>query len=113
MSRQKETVTFRLDAAKKAALDAIAAGMDRDRSYVLNQAVDAYLDVNRWQIEEIRKGLAEAEAGDLATAYIARDDPAAALRIAQRVRAAVDRLHDHPTLGKAGRVPGTRELVVP
>ena len=67
MSKQKETVTFRLDAAKKAALDAIAAGMDRDRSYVLNQAIEAYLDVYRWQVEEIRKGLAEAEAGDFAT----------------------------------------------
>ena len=50
---------------------------------------------------------------DHAANYIARDDPAAALRMAQRVRAAVDLLRDHPTLGKTGRVPGTRELVVP
>ncbi len=50
---------------------------------------------------------------DHAADYIARDDPAAGLRMADRVRAAVDRLRDHPALGKAGRVPGTRELVVP
>jgi predicted transcriptional regulator len=30
---------------------------------LLNEAVDAYLDVQRWQIEHIRKGLAQAEAG--------------------------------------------------
>ncbi|WP_341527455.1 ribbon-helix-helix domain-containing protein [Nostoc sp. UHCC 0302] len=39
----KENITFRIDSDKKAALDAIAAGMNRDRSYVLNEAVAAYL----------------------------------------------------------------------
>jgi len=67
MSKQKDTVTFRLDATKKAALDAIAAGMDRDRSYVLNQAIDAYLDVNRWQVEHIEQAVREADAGDFAS----------------------------------------------
>ncbi|HTO85677.1 MAG TPA: CopG family transcriptional regulator [Methylomirabilota bacterium] len=63
----KTTVTFRLDAKKRAQLDAIADGMDRDRSYVLTEAVDAYLDVHQWQAEHIRKGLSEARAGRFAT----------------------------------------------
>jgi addiction module RelE/StbE family toxin len=44
--------------------------------------------------------------------YIARDDPKAAARIVQRITASVDRLAIHPALGRAGRVAGTRELVV-
>jgi addiction module RelE/StbE family toxin len=44
--------------------------------------------------------------------YIARDNPPAAARIAARIRQAVARLTDHPNLGRPGREPGTRELVV-
>ena len=51
---EKETVTFRIDAEKKEALDAVAAGLERDRSYILNQAVDNYLDLHRWQVEHIK-----------------------------------------------------------
>ena len=63
----KDTVTFRLAAAKKKALDRVAAGLDRDRSYVLNEAVDYYLDLHRWQVEHIKQGLAEARAGNFAS----------------------------------------------
>ena len=63
----KENVTFRLDNQKRVSLDAIAAGLDRDRSYVLNEAVDLYLEVYQWQIAEIEAGVAEALAGDYAT----------------------------------------------
>jgi predicted transcriptional regulator len=63
----KENITFRLDSDKKTALDAIAAGMDRDRSYILNEAIAAYLEMHQWQIDEIRQGLTEAEAGDFAS----------------------------------------------
>ena len=48
-----------------------------------------------------------------AVAYIAKDNPAAATRMSARVRDAVARLDAHPMLGRPGRVPGTRELVVP
>jgi len=63
----KTTITFRLDADKREALDAIAEVADRDRSYVLNEAIDAYLDAHQWQIEHIKKGLRQAEAGQFAT----------------------------------------------
>jgi toxin ParE1/3/4 len=44
--------------------------------------------------------------------YIARDDRKAAARIVALIRDAVSLLAAHPGLGRAGRVPGTRELVV-
>jgi predicted transcriptional regulator len=59
----KETMTVRIDADTREALDALAASLERDRSYVVNQALQAYLDVHQWQIKHIRQGLAEADAG--------------------------------------------------
>jgi toxin ParE1/3/4 len=48
-----------------------------------------------------------------ARAHIARDNPAAASRIATALLDAVERLAELPHLGRSGRVAGTRELVVP
>jgi addiction module RelE/StbE family toxin len=45
--------------------------------------------------------------------YIARDSPSAARKIANRIKESINRLIDFPSSGRAGRVPGTRELVVP
>jgi predicted transcriptional regulator len=59
----KQTISFRLDTDRVAALDALADSMDRDRTYVLGEAVQAYLELQKWQMEEIEAGLAEAEAG--------------------------------------------------
>ena len=46
-------------------------------------------------------------------AYIARENPGAAGRVAMALLAAVERLAELPNLGRPGRVSGTRELVVP
>lgn len=46
-------------------------------------------------------------------AYIARDNPDAAARTAVTLLAAVERLAELPSLGRPGRVAGTREVVVP
>lgn len=62
----KETITLRLDAEKKKALDVIAAGIDRDRSYVLNEAIKTYLEIHEWQVEHIKEGLRQANAGRFA-----------------------------------------------
>jgi toxin ParE1/3/4 len=45
-------------------------------------------------------------------AYIACDDLPAAARMVERIASAVDQLASHPALGRPGRVPGTRELVI-
>ncbi len=46
-------------------------------------------------------------------AYIARDNPRAAAEIAKTVLEAVERLRRFPSMGRPGRVPDTRELVIP
>lgn len=43
-------------------------------------------------------------------AYIAQDNPTAAARVVARLVSAVDALAEHPAMGRAGRVRGTREL---
>lgn len=50
---------------------------------------------------------------DEEASYIAADNPVAARRVVERVLAAIAQLTDHPGLGRPGRVPGTRELLVP
>jgi predicted transcriptional regulator len=39
----------------------------RNSSFLAAQAIQEYVSVNEWQIAEIKKGLAEADAGDFAT----------------------------------------------
>ncbi len=46
-------------------------------------------------------------------AYIARDNPFAATDVSERILEAVERLRQLPSMGRPGRVPNTRELVVP
>ena len=45
-------------------------------------------------------------------AYIAREQPAAAARVAGRILEAAELLMVYPELGRVGRAPGTRELAV-
>ena len=54
------TISFRISEDKVAALDSIASAMDRDRSYLLNEAVESYLqDQQRFAtlVEEGREDL--------------------------------------------------------
>jgi len=59
----------------------------------------------RWLRTALANLDAEAE-------YIAEDNPAAAGRVVLRILRAVDLLKKNPAMGRAGRVVGTRELVV-
>ena len=51
---------------------------------------------------------------DSLRAYIAEESPAGAQRVVLRILHDVeDLLPNHPQMGRPGRVPGTRELVIP
>ena len=49
---------------------------------------------------------------DAAGEFIARDNPAAAGRVVERISQSADRLADFPNMGRPGREDGTRELIV-
>lgn len=44
--------------------------------------------------------------------YVAKDKPDAAAKLATRIVSLVEALKEHPYLGRAGREPGVRELIV-
>ncbi len=44
--------------------------------------------------------------------YIAQDNPLAAISQDEEIERQVDMLLQHPKMGRSGRVPGTRELVI-
>jgi len=64
---ESSVLTLRLDAKLKNKLDRLSKSMNRSRSFVAAQAIQEFVSVNEWQINEIKKGLAEADAGDFAT----------------------------------------------
>jgi len=58
-----KTVSFRIDSDKVATLDKIAANMQRDRTFLLNEAVDAYLEWNAEFEQSVLEGLKAAREG--------------------------------------------------
>ena len=49
---------------------------------------------------------------DEVAAFIAKENPTRATSFVLELQAAVTKLQAHPGMGRAGRVPGTRELVL-
>jgi RHH-type rel operon transcriptional repressor/antitoxin RelB len=64
---ESAVLTLRLDAKLKRQLDRLSKSINRSRSFVAAQAIREYVSVNEWQISEIKKGIAEADAGDFAS----------------------------------------------
>ncbi len=59
----KALLTVRLDESQIEALDRVAGGIDRDRTYVVTQAITAYLDTQAWQVKYIEEAVHAAEEG--------------------------------------------------
>jgi predicted transcriptional regulator len=59
-----KTISFRMPAEAVETLDALAARLDRDRTHLLNEAVERYLELNEYHIKLIEKGLRAAAQGD-------------------------------------------------
>jgi predicted transcriptional regulator len=57
------TMTARLPRSLKAELDAVVRTTGRSRDELVQQALRSFIDVQRWQIEEIEAGIREADAG--------------------------------------------------
>ena len=61
-------LTLRIDSGLKKKLDRLAKSTRRSRSFLAAEAIQEYVALNEWQIEEIKKGVREADAGNFATA---------------------------------------------
>lgn len=63
MPQTTENVTVRMPPDTQKKLGKIAASMDRSRNWLINRAVEQYLELYDWQAEQIRHRLDEAENG--------------------------------------------------
>jgi RHH-type rel operon transcriptional repressor/antitoxin RelB len=59
------TLTIRMDEKTKERLDRLAKSLDRSKSFIASHAIEDYLEVNEWQVNEIAAGMREAESGRL------------------------------------------------
>lgn len=59
-----QSVTVRLPEEDIAFLEALGKTQDRNRSYLIKEAVEEYIATHKWQIEEIERAIREADAGD-------------------------------------------------
>ena len=59
------TFTVRVGTVAKKRLDKLAKSTGRSRSFLAAEAIDAYLDVNEWQVAGIKRAVASIDRGDL------------------------------------------------
>lgn len=64
---EKVNVTFRMGKERIKELDELGKCYDRDRSYIVNEAVEEYLTRRHWQLEEVKRALAEVKEGKVLT----------------------------------------------
>ncbi|MGD0347227.1 MAG: ribbon-helix-helix domain-containing protein [Terracidiphilus sp.] len=57
-------ISFRIEPERVAELDAIAKSLDRDRSHLLNEAVESYLDQQRRFAAMVKEGLCASKNGE-------------------------------------------------
>lgn len=63
------TMTVRLDVATKERLEALARSTKRSASLLAAEAIEAFVDVDEWQVEGIEQAVAEADAGGAAVPH--------------------------------------------
>lgn len=61
------TMTIRLDDEMKNRLEQLAKATHRTKSFLAAEAIQKYIEVNEWQIQEIQAALNEADKGEFAS----------------------------------------------
>lgn len=61
------TMTIRLEEDLKSRLDNIAEATQRSKSFLAAEAIREFIELNEWQINEIKDALKDADAGDFAS----------------------------------------------
>ena len=63
---QSTTMTIRLEPNLKERLDQLAEATHRSKSLLAAEAIREFLELNEWQIQEIKASIEEANNGDFA-----------------------------------------------
>ena len=64
---QSTTMTIRLEPELKSRLDKLAEVTHRSKSFLASEAVREFIEINEWQIQEIKAAIKEADEGGFAT----------------------------------------------
>ena len=62
-----DILTLRLDSKTKKKLDKLAKATERSRSFLAAEAIREFIALNEWQIEDTKRAVQEADAGDFLT----------------------------------------------
>ena len=73
---ETSTLTVRVPTSMKEQLDDLASATHRSKSYLAGEAIRQYLDLELWQVGEIKQALIEADSG----AFAAEDQVAAVMQ---------------------------------
>jgi predicted transcriptional regulator len=57
------SLSFRTEESKRKRLDQIAERLDRNRNWLINEAIENYLELYEWQIEHIEQSIRRSDAG--------------------------------------------------
>jgi len=60
-------MTIRLEPELKSRLDKLSAATHRSKSFLAAEAVREFIELNEWQIDEIKAAVKEADTGDFAS----------------------------------------------
>lgn len=62
----KQGISLRIEDKTIDEIDKLAKVAKRDRTFIINEAIEAYLDVHDWQLRRIDESIAQADAGKFA-----------------------------------------------
>ncbi|MEX2516918.1 MAG: CopG family ribbon-helix-helix protein [Gammaproteobacteria bacterium] len=60
------TMTIRVEADLKQRLEKLATATQRSKSFLAAEAIKDFIELNEWQVQEIQRAVAEADAGEFA-----------------------------------------------
>ena len=61
------TMTIRLEPELKERLDRLAEATQRSKSFLAAEALREFVELNEWQVQEIKDAIKEADDGDFAS----------------------------------------------
>lgn len=61
------TMTVRLEDDLKDRLDQLSKATQRSKSFLAAEAIREFIELNEWQVEELKAAVREADAGDFAS----------------------------------------------
>jgi predicted transcriptional regulator len=56
-------LSFRTEEITREQLDQVAEALQRNRNWVINAAIEHYLEMHQWQLEQIGQGVKDSDEG--------------------------------------------------